>query len=206
MSTAHEQTRLGAVVLAAGRGRRMGRSKASLPWGGTTLLEAWVRTLRDAGATEIAAVVGDDGDLVREQVDPSLGILWVTNPDPDGTGMRESLLLGLDALPADGGALFTPVDVPVVAASTVQALVEAWRAAGDGSLAALLRCGGRTGHPVLAGPDLVRRLYEGERGDRVDDLLAWATRRVLHVDVEDERVLANMNDPAGYTRWAPTPG
>lgn len=204
MSTGREQVPLSAVVLAAGQGRRMGRNKASLPWGGRTLLEAWVRRLVNAGAEPVAAVLGPDLALVRAQVDPSLPIAWIENPEPDLNGPRESLLMGLDALPADSCALFTPVDVPVVQAATLEALLLAWRSAEAAPLAVLPRCGQRSGHPVLAGPDFVRRLYEGEPGDRIDSFLGWASRRLLYVDVEDERVLANMNAPADYANWAPT--
>lgn len=182
----------------------MGRSKASLPWGGRTLLEAWVQRLLGAGAEQVAAVLGAELPLVRSQVDPALPILWVENPEPERSGPRESLLLGLDALPADSCALFTPVDVPVVEAATLAQLLDAWRSADSEPLAVLPRCCDRTGHPVLAGPDFVRRLYEGEPGDRIDGFLAWASRRLLFVDVEDDRVLANMNEPADYANWAPT--
>ncbi len=205
MSTGHEQRPFAAVVLAAGRGQRMGRNKATLPWGPQTLLEAWVRRFVDQGAASVAVVLGADGALVQEQVDPGLPIAWATNEDVDGSGPRESLLLGLDALPADLPAFFTPVDVPVVAADTLRRMLEAWRGADEEPMALLPRIGDRTGHPVLACPALVQRLYEGERGDRIDELLAWS-RRVLHVDVDDERVLANMNDPAQYANWAPTGG
>ncbi len=184
----------------------MGRSKAGLPWGGQTLLEAWARRLVGAGVETVAAVVGPDLPLVRAQVDAALPISWVANPDPDRSGPRESLLLGLDALPANSRALFTPVDVPVVLAPTLDAIVGAWRAADPEPLAVLPRRAGRTGHPVLAGPDFVRRLYEGERGDRLDGFLTWASRRIVYVDVDDERVLANMNEPADYANWAPTLG
>lgn len=206
MSTDNEQAVLAAVVLAAGRGRRMGTTKALLPWGDCILLEAWVRRLVDGGATCVAAVVGPELPLIHAQVDPSLPIRWVENPAPDASGPRESLLLGLDALPTNCAALFTPVDVPVVAASTVGALVDAWRVAADAPFAVLPRLGDRTGHPVLAGPAMVQRLYEGEAGDRIDAVLTWAGRRVQVVDVDDERALANMNLPAEYAGWAPTGG
>jgi CTP:molybdopterin cytidylyltransferase MocA len=206
LSTEHEQPILTAVVLAAGRGTRMGRGKAGLPWGGQTLLEAWVRRFVGCGCTTVAAVVGGDSALLRAQVDPSLPIAWAVNDDPAGSGPRESLLLGLDALPADSLTLFTPVDVPVVQQSTILRLIDAWNAAETQPLAVLPRIGDRTGHPVLAGADFVQRLYEGERGDRIDAFLGWAQRRLVHVDVEDERVLANMNAPADYAGWAPTQG
>lgn len=47
-----------AIVLAGGQSTRMGRSKADLPWGGTTLLEHTIATLRES-VDEIILVVDD---------------------------------------------------------------------------------------------------------------------------------------------------
>jgi CTP:molybdopterin cytidylyltransferase MocA len=61
---------------------------------------------------------------------------------------------------------------------------------------------GAGGHPVLAGPDFIRRLFEGETGDRIDATFAWATRRLLRVPVSDSSVCGNMNRPEDYLRFA----
>ncbi len=183
----------------------MGRSKPLLPWGGDLLLGAWIRRFRDAGFGPVAVVCGDDLDAVRAAVGADDDALWITNPDVDGTGPRESLLLALDALPADLPAWFTPVDVPVVAPEVLAAVASAYRARvaeGGSPLVALPTYGGRDGHPVLAGPDFIRRLYEGEPGDRIDAVFAWATRRLVRVPVQDEAVLGNMNRPEDYVRFA----
>jgi CTP:molybdopterin cytidylyltransferase MocA len=123
--------------------------------------------------------------------------------------MRESLLIGLDALPADALAFFTPIDVPVVGAACIAAVRDAWIARdrdGDTPLAALPSFRRRHGHPVLAGPDFVARLFEGQRGDRVDELLAWATRRLAVVDLDDGRCVRDMDTPEDYSAFAPSPG
>lgn len=187
----------------------MGRTKALLPWGDVTLLAAWIDRFLSAGAEEVVVVLGAEFDAVRAAVEPSLPaperVRWVQNPDPAGTGPRESLLLGLDQLPADSPAWFTPVDVPVVRAASLRALLDAWRGAAQ-PLAAIPRYENRPGHPVLVGPLFVQRLFAGEPGDRIDELLAWATRRLVHVDLDDPRVLGDMDDPAAYQEAAPPAG
>ena len=192
----------GVAILAAGRGSRMGRSKPLLPWGDGLLLGAWIARFREAGFGPVAVVCGDDLDAIREAVGEADDVRWIANPDVDGSGPRESLLLALDALPADLPAWFTPVDVPVVAASVLHRVAAGYRSADPTPLAALPTHAGRDGHPVLAGPDLIRRLYEGERGDRIDELFSWATRRLLRIPVEDPSVLGNMNRPEDYVRFA----
>jgi hypothetical protein len=56
---------------------------------------------------------------------------------------------------------------------------------------------------VLAGPDFFSHLAQGERGDRIDAVFSWATKRLIHVEVDDLAVLGNMNRPADYLAFAP---
>jgi CTP:molybdopterin cytidylyltransferase MocA len=190
----------------------MGTTKALLPWGATTLLTAWIARLTDAGVSPIAVVLGDNANLVRravrEELPEEADVIWVVNPNIGGTGPRESLLLGLDALPADRPAWFTPVDVPPADEGTLRTMSAAWdRALADREvepLAALPMYRDEPGHPVLAGPAFIARLFQGEPGDRIDELLQWATRRLVRVSVETPNVLADMNSPADYRGHAPT--
>lgn len=200
----------GAVILAAGRGSRMGRSKATLPWGDRSLLEAWVARFLAAGVSEIAVVLGPEMEAIRTSSPELPGLRWVCNQQAAETGPRESLLMGIDALEAPSPLWFVPVDVPVVSAGVLEQVREAYRErateGGDHPLAALPSYRGSQGHPVLAGPDLVKRLFEGERGDRIDELLSWATRRLVVVDVNDLRVVGNMNRPQDYQAFVPPSG
>ncbi len=194
----------------------MGRTKALLPWGDRSLLAAWIDRFVDAGAAHVAVVLGAEFALIRAEVEPALTcgdqVRWVQNLDADTTGPRESLLLGLDSLPADGAAWFTPVDVPVVRTATLIAVATAWREAaaqttgGVEPLASIPRHDGRHGHPVFGGPSFIQRLFQGEPGDRIDELLSWATRRLAFADVDDARAVVDMDDLAAYQREAPPPG
>ena len=56
---------IAAVLLAAGRSRRMGAFKPLLPFGGVTVAEACVASLRAGGAGEVVVVVGHRGGEVR---------------------------------------------------------------------------------------------------------------------------------------------
>ena len=208
-----EQLDLGfteAVILAAGRGTRMGRNKASLPWGDRTLLDSWIARFLAAGVHKIAVVLGPDLDLVRAASPETPAVHWVCNHQAAETGPRESLLLGIDALGAAGPLWFVPVDVPVVGATVLDQVRLGYRQRAldqaDPPLAALPAYRGQTGHPVLAGPDLIRRLRDGEPGDRIDELLSWATRRLVIVEVDDLRVVGNMNRPQDYQAFVPPTG
>jgi molybdopterin-guanine dinucleotide biosynthesis protein A len=126
--------RLAAVVLAGGRGTRLGGAdKASIEVGGETLLE---RALT-ATTTAVEVVV------VGPQVPTSRPVTW-TREDPAGGGPAAGLLAGVDALLVRPDLVCAlAVDMPRVTPATLARLVDAVRAdpAADGAV--LVDRGGR---------------------------------------------------------------
>lgn len=136
---------MAAIILAAGRSRRMGKFKPLLPFGDATVIESCIENLRAAGVGEIVIVVGHRHQDVRQHLgsDP---IRFVINTDPD-TAMSESIALGVGAISQVARAvLMTPVDHPAVPPAVIRLLVEKWRA---GSKAIQPEFEGQGGHPVL---------------------------------------------------------
>jgi choline kinase len=87
------------LILAAGRGSRLGAATADRPkcmveLGGRPLLDWQVGALQDAGLERIIAVTG-----YRREVVEARGIETVHNPDWDGTNMVGSLMCALEKLP-----------------------------------------------------------------------------------------------------------
>jgi choline kinase len=85
-----------AVILAAGRGRRLGdlaadRPKCLVPIGASTLIERQLQTLRTCGITTIAVVAGFRGDDLQRVCGPRIEI--VVNPVYDSTNSLYSLWL-----------------------------------------------------------------------------------------------------------------
>jgi CTP:molybdopterin cytidylyltransferase MocA len=116
------------IVLAAGEGTRIGQPKALLETGtpGESFVARACEVLR-AGGTERMVVVTAPG-LVEPVKGLVSGAEVVANPDP-ARGQLSSLQTGLAVLEsADVEAVvMLPVDVPLVAASTVRELIETWR-------------------------------------------------------------------------------
>lgn len=186
---------LGAVVPAAGLSRRMGREKALLPFGRSTILGTVLSKLASAGVERVVVVVRPDLTQVAE-VARAAGAEVVVNRRPEGE-MLESIRLGAAALPADLDSFFVwPADHPAVLASTLERL--AARAARGRAVLPVYR--GKRGHPALVGADLrsgiagisehggLRRLWR-DRADAVEE-----------VPVEDPGVLENLDDPDAYER------
>src|SRR5437763_358532 len=118
-----------AIVLAAGRSTRMGRAKALLMLDRETFLSRVVRTLRDAHVDDVVVVLGHEPDaIVADCERRALNVRFAINRDYDA-GRLTSLLTGLRVIdrPGVAAALVTLVDVPLVTASTVRAVLERYR-------------------------------------------------------------------------------
>ncbi|HEX6188728.1 MAG TPA: nucleotidyltransferase family protein [Pyrinomonadaceae bacterium] len=137
--------RIAAIILAAGRSRRMGSFKPLLPFGNQTVIEACIGNLRTAGVVEIVVVLGHQAETVREQLNAA-SVAFVTNPNPDSE-MSASIALGVDALTDRARAvLITPVDHPAIHPETIGLLMAKWQ---GGAKLIQPEFQGKGGHPVL---------------------------------------------------------
>ena len=149
--------RLGAVVLAAGAGMRLGGvAKALLEnRDGRTFLATIVATARAAGTHELVVVVGPPhGDAVAAHA-RELGARVVVNPNPE-RGMASSVALGFAAIAetACDAAWLWPVDHPDVSADSLRRLAAALGA--HDAVRPIV--GGAGGHPPLVARALWPRL------------------------------------------------
>src|SRR5215831_15046119 len=149
-----------AIVLAAGKSSRMGRSKAALPLpGGDTFITRIVRTLKNASVEDVVVVVGHDAKSVVDAFAASdLEARFVENPDYE-QGQLSSLIAGLRVVDRPGvvAALVTLVDVPLVDATTVRAVVDRYHEM-HAPIVRPVR-GAQHGHPVL----IARSLFDAIR-------------------------------------------
>jgi CTP:molybdopterin cytidylyltransferase MocA len=164
-------TRVSAVVLAAGAGRRMGMPKAEIVLGGRSLALRAVAAMAQGGCDEVIVVV-------RADAAPVDGARAVVNPRPE-RGMRSSLVFGLAAADSEGVAVLL-VDTPGIEAGAIATVLSHWR--GHPGRIAVATFAGRRGHPIvmaaghwhaamaLAGPDEGARRYLEAYAHLVDDV------------------------------------
>jgi len=134
-----------AILLAAGRSRRMGAFKPLLPFGNKTVIEHCVATLRAAGIESIVVVAGHRAEEVRRQL-KSFGVTFALNPDPESE-MSASIACGIRELPESAKAtLIALVDHPAVPLEVITALIDQWQ---SGSRLVVPEFEGRGGHPAL---------------------------------------------------------
>jgi CTP:molybdopterin cytidylyltransferase MocA len=144
---------IGAVVLAAGEGRRFGGVKQLATVDGRPLVEH--AALAVAAISPRVVVLGHAADEIRAVADlhgASIALCrdWAQ-------GQAASLRCGLDALGDVDAAVVVLADMPGVTPAAVDAVVAAWDGVADAARAVY---GGQPGHPVLIGRDLLDRADE----------------------------------------------
>jgi bifunctional UDP-N-acetylglucosamine pyrophosphorylase/glucosamine-1-phosphate N-acetyltransferase len=124
---------LSVVILAAGQGKRMNSDlpKVLQPLAGQPLLQHVIRTARALNPANVYVVYGHGGLEVRAAFDHE-EVDWVLQAEQLGTG--HAVMQAMSAIPDDHTVLVLYGDVPLIRASTLQALTAA---ANAGALAIL---------------------------------------------------------------------
>lgn len=169
------------VVLAAGRGRRIGGPKGLLVLNGVPLALAQATRMLEAGASEVVVAATEE---IAERITWPARVRAIVSHASDPAG---SLAVALRAVKLqDDVVAVTPVDLLPACTTTFALLFEAM---GDSSVnAATPTHEGRSGHPVL-----VRRaaLDAHERGKAAPPTLHETLKKM-----GDRRVRVAVTDPA----------
>lgn len=189
--------RISAVVLAAGESRRMGRPKQILPFRGRTVIECIVGSIASSGIDECVVVLGHAAGQVAAVLAP-YPLSTVINTDYKEGGMLSSVVCGIRNLSSDADvACIVPGDQPLVTAGIIAILSDACRPGGKGIVIPTFRR--KRGHPVMVGLSAYRHEIEclppsgGLRG-----LMSRHPDDVLEVDVDDESILLDIDEPSDY--------
>jgi len=204
---------IAAVILAAGRASRMGRSKALLPVGGSPVLERVVESVVRAGVDDVVVVTGHRLEGLVPLLD-GLPVRQAHNADYDA-GMFSSVKTGVRAVGDQVEAFFVlPVDYPLVRTEVIERLVAAFRETHGGILHPT--CCGRRGHPTLIAARYRDALVAEDTGSDLRSFLrreaagaAEAAGEVepadgagveVEVEVEDATILMDMDTEEDYRR------
>jgi molybdenum cofactor cytidylyltransferase len=189
-----------AIVLAAGSAARFRAaggvgSKLVAPLAGKPLVRHAVDAALGSRARPIVVVTGSDRDAVAAALAGS-AVAFVHNPD-FAAGLASSLKAGIAALPADAaGAIILLGDMPDIAPSLLDRLIDAFAGAPDALAAAPFR-DGRRGNPALLARALFPRIatLQGDEGARalLDEA---APGRVVAVGDADAGTAIDVDTPA----------
>lgn len=192
------------VILAAGESSRMGRDKALLPWPpdaatkNSTFLSAAIQSLMPFNDL-VVVVVGKNEPNVAPIVYAS-GASLVVNPDP-ARGQFSSLQAGLHELLSRGrdGAMITLVDRPPASAATLKKLMAAAAECfSAGKWAVVPEFGGKHGHPILIGREMMEAFLRAPATATARDIEHQNQSHIEYVPVDDPFVAMNVDTPQDY--------
>jgi molybdenum cofactor cytidylyltransferase len=190
-----------ALVLAAGKSTRMGRTKPLLPIDDRdTFLTRIVRTFHSAGVDDVVVVLGHDAPAVIAALAAAALSPRIVVNDAFESGQLSSVLAGLNVIDRPGveGMLLTLVDVPFVAASTVRAVLECYRA----TRAPVIRPvrGAEHGHPVLLDRSVFADLRRADPATGIKPIVRARASAAGDVPVDDDGAFLDIDTPAEYSR------
>lgn len=206
----HARLVVGAVLLAAGAGSRLGhRPKALLELGGVPLIRRQLIALSGAGVDELVVVLGHHADAIEAAV-RDFPVTLARNPEPDA-GQASSVRVGLAALAGRLDAVIVALaDQPLVNAQDVTALIGAFKRRG-GAAMVVPRVGGEPGNPVMFDAALRDEWLAGDANaacrrwrDANPQRVHWfdTDNRRYRVDIDTPDDLARFHDRAGHAlRW-----
>ena len=186
-----------AILLAAGESRRMGRSKALLPWHGTTLLDHQISALRQGGVDRVVVVLGHQPEKLKPTVEGREGVAWAVNPDY-AQGKTTSIKAGLKALgPGElSVVLILNVDQPR-SSTTIHDVLQRHRE--SGGLITIPTYRGKGGHPIALDPSLLPELnLITEETLGVKTVVRSHEEATCRTEMAAPEVLWDLNTPAEY--------
>ncbi len=184
---------IGAVLLAAGAGRRMGgRPKALLELGGVPLVLRQLIALSDAGVDELVIVLGHHAEHILPVVE-HFPLTVVYNPRPED-GQVSSQRLGLAALtPSLDAVLVALADQPLINAEDITSLLGAFKKRPEGTAVVVPRVAGEAGNPVIFSAAVREQILAGGGNVGCRQWRAANPQSVYHFDSDTDRFIVDVD-------------
>jgi molybdenum cofactor cytidylyltransferase len=180
------ETKIAAVVLAAGSSSRLGKPKQLLAFEGTTFLRRTVNATMTAGCDPVVVVIGSKKKEIAAEVS-TLPISLSVNETWErgmGTSIRAGLSTTLKITPDIDGLILLVCDQPLIGADVLRGLMA--RRTGTGKTIVAAQYGDTSGVPAL----FSRSIF--------DELLALPDESgAKHLIILDPKRVANYPFPEG---------
>lgn len=193
--TKQRRGRIWAVVLAAGESRRMGEQKLLLPFGGTTIIEAVIQHCLESSLDGILAVLGHQWQRILEKI-KNYAVETTVNPNYQ-TGMLSSVQWGFRKIPREArAALIVLGDQPGISAQTIDKIIRAFRTGPKDIVLPIFKNSG--GHPLLLAVKYRRDIQSLDPATGLRGLLALHPGEILRVEIQDDSILQDIDNPVDY--------
>jgi molybdenum cofactor cytidylyltransferase len=190
----YPRMRLGAVLLAAGEGRRMGgMNKLALQMQGVPLLKRALFALSGAGVDEVAVVLGHHADALEPMV-REFPVTVVHNARASD-GLMSSVHAGLAGLPGSYDAVLVCLaDQPLLNTQDIEALIGAFKKRETG-MAVVPRVKGRRGNPIILDWNARDEILAGEADLGCRQLLERHPEQVSSFDTDNDHYIVDLDTP-----------
>ena len=192
---ARNDSRFGAVILAAGRSSRMGEAKQLLRLGEHTVLGQVLENVRGSGVKDIVLVLGHEAEKIRERI--STENLNVVINESYQQGMGTSLGAGLAALPPGvDAALIILADQPFIRPKTLGLLMDHYKRSSAQIVIPTYK--GFRGNPVLLDRSVFSEVMAltGDIGCRA--IFGNHLEGIVKQPVEDIGILLDLDDKEDF--------
>lgn len=188
-----------AVILAAGSGTRLGGvAKALIQVGGVLLVQRLIAAVRDAGIADVLVVTGDHHAAIGAAIEPT-GARVLRNADfarGQGGSVRQGLQ-GSD--PQADAVLILLCDQPLLTASDLTDLVDAFGRRTSGEFVVPRIGGTRRGNPVLASRRVVQAILASDRYTACRDYMDAHPETVFYLDTGNDHYVVDIDTPEDLT-------
>jgi len=192
---ARNDSRFGAVILAAGRSSRMGEAKQLLRLGEHTVLGQVLENVRGSGVKDIVLVLGHEAEKIRERI--STENLNVVINESYQQGMGTSLRAGLAALPPGvDAALIILADQPFIRPKTLGLIMDQYKRSSAQIVIPTYK--GFRGNPVLLDRSVFSEVMAltGDIGCRA--IFGNHLEGIVKQPVEDIGILLDLDDKEDF--------
>ncbi|MFZ4520274.1 MAG: nucleotidyltransferase family protein [Bacteroidales bacterium] len=187
-----EHNPISALILAAGHSERMGRDKASLPYGnGLTFAGQLIAAYAQAGCHPVTMVVNERFDSTIHDLSK---VRFILNNQVE-RGRSFSIWLGLQNIPAGRPCFIQNIDNPFAEAALLRKMSDMLKP----DLVVVPVYDGAGGHPILLGSKVVDELRKKSDIPNLKEALKEFER--IEVISSDDRIHLNINTPESYRKF-----
>ena len=186
------------ILLAAGLSERFGSSKALAEIKGQPIIERLQKMILKTLVDETIIVLGARQELLAPHVFKHKKITSVYNKHYK-FGQTSSIQTALKILPADTNGFFIlPVDFPMIASSTIQALIGEFNKNPDRIIIPTFK--DRRGHPPLFSAKLKDQILTLPHSLGLNTVIHQNTSELRTLEINDAGVLKTFNTPAEFQK------
>lgn len=191
----YARLRVGAVLLAAGEGSRMGGvPKCLMSLAGVPLINRHLIAMSGAGIDEVVVVTG----YYHQQIEPAVETFPVTivrNPAPE-QGQQSSVRLGIEALGSKFDIVIVALaDQPLVGSAELTELISAFKKRSPGTSIVYPEVQGQRGNPVLFAGELIGEMLEGGQAVACRKYIDSHPQQVHVYQTDNDRFVIDLDAP-----------